>query len=120
MLLIFCLILIFNAGGFFCGAGSEYSPKYIMDEDVVFVTINYRLGVFGFLATADNVIPGNNGLKDQVAALMWIQQHIQNFGGNPNLVTIVGESAGSASTHHLLLSPLADGLFHRVIFSSIF
>ena len=65
----------------------------------------------GFLSTGDEVIPGNNGLKDQVMALRWVQQNIAQFGGDPGNVTIFGESAGGASVHLLLLSPMSKGLF---------
>ncbi|CAG7818864.1 unnamed protein product, partial [Allacma fusca] len=75
----------------------------------------YRLGIFGFLSTKDEVIKGNMGLKDQVMALKWIQENIVNFGGDPNQVTIFGESAGGASVHLMMLSPMAKGLFHRGI-----
>lgn len=61
-----------------------------MDEDIIFVTINYRLGAFGFLSTGDATVPGNNGLKDQVNALKWVKANIQKFGGNPDLVTVFG------------------------------
>ena len=65
----------------------------------------------GFLSTGDAVIPGNNGLKDQVMALRWVQQNIKQFGGDPGNVTIFGESAGGASVHLQLLSPMSKGLF---------
>lgn len=61
-----------------------------MDEDVIVVTFNYRLGAFGFLSTGDATVPGNNGLKDQVNALKWVKENIQKFGGNPDLVTVFG------------------------------
>ena len=64
----------------------------------------------GFLNLEDEFAPGNQGLKDQVMALHWVQQNIQNFGGNPDNVTIFGESAGGASVHYLSLSPLGKGI----------
>ncbi|CAL8125605.1 unnamed protein product [Orchesella dallaii] len=108
-----------HGGGFTFGDGFQYyGPRYFMDEDVILVTFNYRLGVFGFLSTGDEVIPGNNGLKDQVLALKWVQENIKAFGGDPAKVTIFGESAGGASVHFQLLTPLAKGLFHRAISQS--
>ena len=86
-----------------------------MEEDIVFVSIQYRLGPFGFLTTADKTAPGNYGLHDQLAALRWIQTHIAQFGGDPNLVTIMGLSAGGASVNYLMLSPQSEGLFHRAV-----
>ncbi|CAG7822280.1 unnamed protein product, partial [Allacma fusca] len=76
------------------------------------------LGIFGFLTTGDDVIKGNMGLKDQVLALKWVQDNIEQFGGDPNQVTVMGESAGGASVHLLMMSPMAKGLFHRAISSS--
>ena len=111
-----------HGGGFVSGSGKTdmYSPDYLIAEDVVVVTINYRLGIFGFLAFEDPSlgVPGNAGLKDQVMALKWVQKNIHNFGGDPNNVTIFGESAGGASCHLLMLSPMARGLFHRCIAQS--
>lgn len=69
----------------------------------------------GFLSTGDDVIPGNNGLKDQVLALKWIKENIEYFGGNPNSITLTGFSAGGASSHYHYLSPKSRGLFHRGI-----
>lgn len=73
----------------------------------------------GFLSTGDNVAPGNNGLKDQNAALKWIHHNIIQFGGNPASITIVGNSAGGASVHYHLLSPLSDGKIQFKWFYSI-
>lgn len=64
----------------------------------------------GFLSTEDNVVPGNNGLKDQVMALRWVKRNIANFGGNPNLVTLFGNSVGASSVHLHMQSPLSQGL----------
>ena len=84
-------------------------PKYLMDRGVIFVSFNYRLGPFGFLSTGDDVVPGNNGLKDQSIALMWIRDNIKFFGGNPDSVTITGLSAGGASVHYHFFSTMSKG-----------
>lgn len=112
------VMVFIHGGGFTYASGMIYSGKYIMDEDVILVTLNYRLGIFGFLSTGDTVVPGNNGLKDQLTGLKWVNQNIAKFGGNPEKITIFGESAGSASVNYLLLSPLANGLFQRAISQS--
>ena len=96
------------------GSGHFYSPPtLIMDREVIYVTFNYRLGILGFLSTEDDVVPGNNGLKDQTLALKWIRDNIASFGGNPNSVTITGLSAGGSSVHLHYFSKLSKGLFHR-------
>nr|XP_048293137.1 acylcarnitine hydrolase-like [Myodes glareolus] len=87
-------------------------------EDVVVVTIQYRLGVLGFFSTGDQHARGNWGYLDQVAALRWVQQNIAHFGGNPDLVTIFGVSAGGTSVSSLVVSPMSKGLFHRAIMQS--
>ncbi|XP_013767462.1 liver carboxylesterase 2-like [Pundamilia nyererei] len=108
-----------HGGGFTLGSASTYDGSPLAAyQDVVVVLIQYRLGLLGFLSTGDEHISGNFGLLDQVEALKWIQQHIHNFGGDPGLVTIFGESAGGVSVSLLLLSPLSDGLFHRAIAES--
>ncbi|XP_055849610.1 juvenile hormone esterase isoform X2 [Episyrphus balteatus] len=109
----------FHGGGFSFGSGNTflYGPDFLVAEDVVLVTLNYRLGPLGFLSAGPEA-PGNSGLKDQVLALKWVRDNIEAFGGDPNSVTIFGESAGAASVQFLLLSPLADGLFHRAISES--
>ncbi|XP_017772568.1 PREDICTED: venom carboxylesterase-6-like [Nicrophorus vespilloides] len=109
-----------HGGAFMTGSSKQqiYGPDYLIEKNVVVVTINYRLGVFGFLSTEDISSPGNYGLKDQIAALRWVQANIQRFGGNPNNVTIFGESAGAASVSYLLLAPQAKGLFHGAISES--
>uniref|UniRef100_A0A5F9CNP2 Carboxylic ester hydrolase n=1 Tax=Oryctolagus cuniculus TaxID=9986 RepID=A0A5F9CNP2_RABIT len=87
-------------------------------EDVVVVTIQYRLGVLGFFSTGDQHATGNWGYLDQVAALRWVQQNIAHFGGNPGRVTIFGESAGGMSVSSHVLSPMSQGLFHGAIMES--
>ena len=111
-----------HGGGFSGGASSEprHNGDFLPLKGVVLVTINYRLGVFGFLATTDmakevNGAAGNYGLLDMVAALEWVKANIKEFGGNPDNVNIFGESAGSAAVSTLMASPLAKGLFHKGI-----
>nr|AAC36245.1 carboxylesterase [Anisopteromalus calandrae] len=109
-----------HGGGFIFGSGNDffYGPDFLMRKDIVLVTFNYRLGVFGFLNLEHEVAPGNQGLKDQVMALKWVRDNIANFGGDSENVTIFGESAGGASVHYLTVSPLAKGLFHKAISQS--
>nr|KAG5699397.1 hypothetical protein BaRGS_008305 [Batillaria attramentaria] len=85
---------------------------------VVVVTVNYRLGPLGFLSTEDSVAPGNMGLWDQHAALRWVHDNIAAFGGDPDLVTVFGESAGAASVIYQLLYPGNKGLIHRAVAES--
>ncbi|KAJ3645527.1 hypothetical protein Zmor_023175 [Zophobas morio] len=107
-------------GGFMFGKGSSvfYGPDYLLERDVIVVHFNYRMNVFGFLATEDMASPGNYGLKDQQAALRWVRANIHLFGGDPDRITIFGESAGAASVSYLQLSPRSHNLFHRAIAQS--
>ncbi|CAH1399654.1 unnamed protein product [Nezara viridula] len=98
--------------------GTAIKPSYFMDEDVVVVGIAYRLGNLGFLSFEDDVVPGNYGIKDQVLALEWIKQEIKNFGGNPEMITVFGISAGAASSHYLCSIPKAQGLLKGCISQS--
>ncbi|XP_070551639.1 acetylcholinesterase-like [Ptychodera flava] len=110
-----------HGGGLYMGSGADrhYDGRTLASVgDVILVTFNYRLGALGFLATGDEQISGNYGFYDQIAALQWVQDNIEAFGGDPNKVTIFGESAGSVSVEYLILSPLTDGLFHRAIMQS--
>jgi para-nitrobenzyl esterase len=112
-----------HGGAFVTGAGSvgTYNGKYLAPRgDIVIVTINYRLGALGFLNLADATdgkLPGTGteGLADQIAALRWVKQNIERFGGDPENMTIFGESAGGMSVGALLASPDAAGLFHKAI-----
>src|SRR5699024_5383340 len=103
-----------------CRNGSGVCPQYdgstFARDGVVCVTLNYRLSMEGFLYTGDE--HSNLGLRDQIAALQWVRDNIAAFGGDPQQVTIAGESAGGMSVTCLLSSPLAAGLFHRVISQS--
>jgi para-nitrobenzyl esterase len=119
-------VLVWIHGGYFIlGAGSPYDARRLaVDGDVVVVTINYRLGPLGFLAQRDlsaqngDVASGSAALLDQQAALRWVQRNIAAFGGDPDTVTVAGESAGAASVCAQLASPTARGLFDRAIAQS--
>jgi para-nitrobenzyl esterase len=117
------VLVWFHGGGYQAGAGSEprYDGTVLAEKGLVVVTVNYRLGVFGFLAhpelTAESAhhASGDYALMDMIAALHWVRRNIALFGGDPNLVTIAGESAGSDAVSRLMASPLASGLFERAI-----
>lgn len=117
-------VMVFIHGGGFVNGGTSpaiYSGRNFARDGVVFVSLNYRLGRFGFFAhpgLTDVGFGGNFGFLDQIAALKWVQANIAAFGGDPGQVTVFGESAGGMSMHMLLQSPLARGLFHRVIIES--
>ncbi|XP_069694786.1 carboxylic ester hydrolase-like [Periplaneta americana] len=98
------VMVYIHGGGWVSGSGVDKDPRNLLDKDIVLVTFNYRLGPLGFLSTGDSVCPGNNGLKDQVAALLWVRENIAAFGGNPGSITIFGEDAGGASVHYHMLS----------------
>ncbi|KAI8037451.1 hypothetical protein M5D96_009596 [Drosophila gunungcola] len=112
------MVWIFG-GGFQIGEASRYlyGPDYFMKHDVLLVTLNYRVGVLGFLSLKDKTlkVPGNAGLKDQIQALRWVKDNIASFNGDPENITVMGESAGGSSTHILMQSEQARGLFHRAI-----
>ncbi|CAK1554317.1 unnamed protein product [Leptosia nina] len=106
-------------GGFRIGFAGRYlyGPKFIVRHDVILVTVNYRLGPYGFMCLDTPEVAGNQGLKDQVLALQWIKDNIEYFGGNSNRITIFGESAGAASVEFHLLSH-HQNLFHQAILHS--
>jgi para-nitrobenzyl esterase len=116
-------VMFWIHGGGYSGGGSDeprHNGDFLPLRGVVLVTINYRLGVFGFLATADlakeaNGAAGNYGLMDMVSALQWVKENIKKFGGDPGNVTIFGESAGSFAVSTLMAAAPAQGLFHRAI-----
>ncbi|XP_063052893.1 carboxylesterase 5A-like isoform X1 [Engraulis encrasicolus] len=108
-----------HGGGLYMGGASQYDGAVLAAyENIVVVAIQYRLGFLGYLSTGDEHAQGNWGFLDQLAALQWVQENIQSFGGDPNSVTIAGESAGAISASVLILSPLSKGLFHRAILQS--
>lgn len=108
-------------GGFGVGSSgmANYAGENLAKKGVVYVSLNYRVGPFGFLAhpalSAEQGRSGNYGMLDQVAALQWVQRNIARFGGDPGAVTIMGQSAGAMSVSNLQASPLARGLFHRAV-----
>ncbi len=112
-----------HGGGHQFGSGNDrwYQSNTLVNKGVVLVTINYRLGVMGYMAhpslskSNPNGVSGNYGTLDQIAALEWVQKNINSFGGDPNNVTIFGESAGAWSVTELMATPLAKGLFHKAI-----
>jgi para-nitrobenzyl esterase len=115
-----------HGGGFFAGFGGEerHNGARLARKGAVVVTLNYRLGAFGFLAhpalaaESPRHATGDYGLLDQIAALQWVRRNIARFGGDPSRVTIFGESAGGMSVGSLIASPLAKGLFARAILES--
>jgi len=116
-----------HGGGYTVGSASDdfYNGRDLaLSGDVVVVTFNYRLGPFGFLAhpalsqESEHKVSGNYGLLDQIQALQWIHSNISAFGGDPNNITVFGESAGSRSITNLMIAPPAKGLFHKAILQS--
>lgn len=120
------VIVYIHGGSFVFGSGSMdlYNGENMAEKGVVFVNINYRLGIFGFMSNPELTkeseynASGNYGILDQIAALKWVKNNITKFGGDPDNVTIAGESAGAGSVNILMASPLAKGLFHRAIAES--
>ena len=115
-------------GGFVSGSGSValYDGAKLAAQGIVVVTINYRVGLFGFFVTPalaaeaarEHAPAGNYGLQDMIAALQWVHRNIAAFGGDPDAITVGGQSAGAMAVHDLIVSPLATGLFQRVITQS--
>uniref|UniRef100_A0A8U8B651 Carboxylic ester hydrolase n=1 Tax=Geospiza parvula TaxID=87175 RepID=A0A8U8B651_GEOPR len=121
-------VMVYIYGGAFLLGGSQganFLDNYLYDGEeiavrgnVIVVTINYRVGPLGFLSTGDENLPGNYGLKDQHMAIAWVKRNIKAFGGDPDNITIFGESAGAASVSLQTLSPKNKGLFKRAISQS--
>ncbi|XP_055528119.1 esterase B1-like isoform X2 [Wyeomyia smithii] len=114
------VMVFIHGGAFMYGSGNSdcYSPEYFLQEGVIIVTCNYRLSTLGFLYLPSQGIEGNLGLKDQLMALKWVSENITHFGGDPNNVTLFGESAGGVSVHLHLLSPRSHQYFHKAICQS--
>ncbi|CAH0399899.1 unnamed protein product [Chilo suppressalis] len=114
-------VMIWIHGGYFCsGNGNDdvFGPEFLIRHDVILVTLNYRLEVLGFLCLENEDIPGNAGIKDQVAAMKWVKNNISSFGGDPNNITIFGQSAGAVCVTLHCVSPMTKGLFRRAIAQS--
>ncbi len=120
-------VIVFIHGGAYTSGGSScdvYDGEDIAAKGIVFVSINYRVGILGFLAhpalsaESSDAVSGNYGILDQIAALKWVQRNIAAFGGDPGNVTVMGQSAGSGSVNSLLISPLARGLFRQAVAES--
>ncbi len=139
------VIIYFHGGSYIWGDNKykDFGPELFMDHDVIFVNVNYRyldilltssnilmvyyiilnctifrLGPFGFLSLGTTDCPGNQGLRDQAKALQWVADHIEYFGGDPDNITIMGESAGSWSVFYHLFTPLSNGLFKKAMLLS--
>ncbi|XP_046960644.1 bile salt-activated lipase-like [Vanessa cardui] len=114
------VMVYIHGGAFYLGSGSKtlHGPGFLAKKDVILVTFNYRLGALGFICLNIKEAPGNAGLKDQIAALKWVQKNIAAFGGDPDNVTVFGESAGGTSVSLLLASEASTGLFKRAIVQS--
>ncbi|XP_071454327.1 carboxylic ester hydrolase-like [Hetaerina americana] len=109
-------VFVFLHGGAFAIGGSHaIKPQILLDHELILVVPQYRLGPLGFLNLNTADIPGNAALYDQNLALKWVQEHIQDFGGDPSKVTLGGHSTGAAMASHHMLSSYSSGLFHRVI-----
>lgn len=115
----------FHGGGFTISSGAAHDGEELARRGVVVVSLNYRLGPLGFFAhpalsrESEHRVSGNYGLLDQITALRWIHANIATFGGDPENVTLFGQSAGSSSVGFMMVSPLARGLFHRAIAQSL-
>lgn len=115
--LLFVIVWI-HGGAYIMGSHgrSMYGPRFIVRHDVILVTVNYRYA-YGFMYLHTPEVPGNQGLKDQLAGLRWVKDNIKAFGGDVDKITLIGESAGSWSTHWHLLSPQEE-LFYQAVFES--
>lgn len=115
-------MVMFHFGGFVFGSSNENinAPDYLLEHDVLYVSVNYRLGAFGFLSIPDPHynIPGNAGLKDQSMALRWVADNCEHFGGDAGSITVMGISSGAAAIHYHMISDHSKGLFHRAIIQS--
>ncbi|XP_060525638.1 juvenile hormone esterase-like [Cylas formicarius] len=114
-------VLFWIYGGAFvggCATYDYYGPDDLVNQDVITVTVNYRIGFYGFLSTEDKAILGNAGLKDQLLALKWARKNIEFFGGDPEKITIFGESAGGISVGAHILNRKSTGLFRAAICQS--
>ncbi|CAH2044894.1 unnamed protein product, partial [Iphiclides podalirius] len=114
-------ILVFvHGGGFAFGSGDSdvHGPEYLMTKGVIVITFNYRLNALGFLSLNTPSVPGNNGLRDILTMLRWVRSNARAFGGDPEQVTLAGQSAGASAAHLVALSRQAEGLYKRLFLMS--
>ncbi|XP_055697376.1 cholinesterase 1-like [Phlebotomus papatasi] len=115
-------VLVYIHGGSYCSYSSDpgyFGPEYFMDNsEVILVTLNYRLGLIGFLCSGDEAVKGNFGLKDQQMALKWVAKNIEYFGGDASSITLAGQSVGASSINLHMMNPVSQALFHRAILIS--
>ena len=112
-------VIVFLHGGGLCfGAGEYYQGDFLVDHDVILITMNYRLDILGFFSLDTPRISGNQGLRDIQLALSWVQENIRYFGGDPTRVVISGQSGGSWATSMIYTSPLSESLISGAIFES--
>lgn len=112
------VMVAIHGGSYLIGQAAADDPSFLALKDVIVVSINYRLGIFGFLSTGDDVIKGNFAIWDMIESLKWVNRNIAAFGGDPDRVTVFGESAGGFATSTLAVIPSNKGLFHRIIAQS--
>lgn len=112
------VLVYIHGGSFLIGSGPTEGMRPLISQNIIVVTINYRLGALGFLCLGIKEVPGNVGLKDQATALKWVNRNIEHFGGDPKKVTIYGMSAGGASVEYHVLSQMSRGLFQQAIVES--
>ncbi|XP_015429390.1 PREDICTED: esterase FE4-like [Dufourea novaeangliae] len=114
------VIVFVHGGKYIIGAShsQEFPPDYMLNRDVILVSMNYRLNVMGFFTTANKVSPGNYGLKDILMSLHWVHDNIESFHGDSNSVTLWGHSAGAGAVHAMAFTKKTEGLFHRYILQS--
>ncbi|CAD7081110.1 unnamed protein product [Hermetia illucens] len=115
----FPVMVVLNGEMYFETARSRQPPNYLMEKDIVLVVPQFRTGILGFLSTRTVDIPGNAGVFDAAEALLWVSRYIRFFGGDPERITLVGQSAGAVIAHVLSISPkIPSGLFHQLILQS--
>lgn len=113
------VMVYIHGGAFFDGCAAEYPPTFLLEKDVVLVVTQYRLGPLGFLSTMTDEIPGNAALQDVVLAFEWVKKNIAHFGGDPEQITAVGQSAGAGLLSTLLYCPsVSEDLFQKMIIQS--
>lgn len=109
------VVVYIHGGEFQYGGKDFYHPDYLLEgQDIVLVTINYRLGVLGWLGTDDEEAPGNYGLRDMIQALRWVKEYIGHFGGDPSRITAMGHEAGAIGINLLMYTQEARGMINSI------